>query len=407
MIWTLFVRASVAFVYEPDEGCGEICDWMQGAGRVQTKCQFSLRAGMRPRDGAPGPGPAMQLLVRDVKHVIEPHTENGVELPLVCEHESDAKGPVVLLIASGWDYLFRLWPYVVNKVAWATSVKMRLAIWIGAVPPNVARTIGAECLASREETLHGRRLKTSIYVRKYGELNSNHHAKMLASLALLAQNDGVFYVDLDAIAPARTFGNSSAVHKLLRVHSDNNVDVLFENSRSPATFWHIKASMFYVRNSELGRRFMAAWLHWRCGFKDQYSVWHTILSLARTYGCIDYHDDIFRNFTYKEAQHSRSGLVSTHFPHLLLSCPERIATCPKFRFCDDQYDLANIVFEHNTIPRSDGRDYSYIDNAGLLHNITVQDFLAEFRGETYLREDPGLDLLKALSIDHRQAGRFV
>lgn len=411
MFWSVIVLTTTAFVYEPEKGCGEVCDWMHGAGRVQTKCEFSLRAGMRPSDQKPGPGPAIKVRVKSThEFLIEPHSASSLDLPVVCEHEGEAEGPVVLLIASGWDYLFRLWPYVVNKVAWAKSVNMRLAIWIGAVPPNVARTIGAECVASREERKKShRRLKTSIYVRKYGELNSNHHSKMLASLALLhdASVDGVFYVDLDAVVPAKMFGDKAKVSSLLRIHFDNKVDVLFENSRVPAIFWHVKASMFYVRDSTLGRRFMAAWLHWRCGFKDQYSVWHTILALARSYDCIDYHDEIFRNFTYKEAQHSGSHVVPESFPYLVLSCPDRMEKCPDFRFCDDEYDLANIIFDHNTIPHGDGRDYTYKDVAGKLHKFTVQDYLAESRSSDYLRDEPGRDLLEKLSIDYRHASDFI
>ena len=45
------------------------------------------------------------------------------------------------------------------------------------------------------------------------------------------------------------------------------------------------------------------WLERRCGFKDQYSLWHAVLGMAGAAGCMKYDGEIYRNFTYQEALH--------------------------------------------------------------------------------------------------------
>ena len=92
-------------------------------------------------------------------------------------------------------------------------------------------------------------------------------------------------------------------------HTDGAVDVLFENARVPSLFWHVHGDCFYLRDSALARLFLREWLEHRCGFKDQYSLWHATLTLAGRAGCLTYDDEIYRNFTYQEARRSRGDVT--------------------------------------------------------------------------------------------------
>ena len=91
---------------------------------------------------------------------------------------------------------------------------------------------------------------------------------------------------------------------------------------------------YYVRNTEFGRRFMAAWFSSRCGFKDQYALWHTTLSLAAEAKCLPYHGEIFAA-AYDDSHHGFNE-TTTEYPDLAVDCANRIKRCPDFNFCDDK-----------------------------------------------------------------------
>ena len=91
---------------------------------------------------------------------------------------------------------------------------------------------------------------------------------------------------------------------------------------------------YYVRNTEFGRRFMAAWIHARCGFKDQYALWHTTLRLAAEAKCLPYHDEIY-TILYRDIRLGFNA-TTTEYPHLAVDCANRIKRCPDFNFCDDR-----------------------------------------------------------------------
>ena len=78
------------------------------------------------------------------------------------------------------------------------------------------------------------------------------------------------------------------------------------------------------------------WLERRCGFKDQYSLWHAVLGMAGAAGCMKYDGEIYRNFTYQEALH----IDKNDWKALKMTCGGRQKRCPEFRFCRDKYDLA-------------------------------------------------------------------
>ena len=95
--------------------------------------------------------------------------------------------PAVLVVASDLAYLFRLWPYFLNKVLWAWANEHRFAVYVGALPNVVGQRYGSDCRASRQKMQFyhpppqnaSRRLAKSFYAGK--ERNSNHHNKMLAA----------------------------------------------------------------------------------------------------------------------------------------------------------------------------------------------------------------------------------
>jgi len=112
-------------------------------------------------------------------------------------------------------------------------------------------------------------------------------------------------------------------------------------------FWHVHGSFFYVRNNSGGKRMMAAWFGMRCGFKDQYSLWHATLTLAKESGCLPYEGEVYRFLNYYEARK-----VSTFhkYKHLLMNCTGRTARCPKFRFCMKDAPLESDLFVHHSFP---------------------------------------------------------
>ena len=187
----------------------------------------------------------------------------------------------------------------------------------------------------------------SFYAGAKDASNSNHHIKMLAAYALLEDPrvEGLYFIDMDAYAPPEAMGVVPPLYA--GAHGDGLVDVLFENSRDPRKFWHVHGDTFYLRDSPLARLFLREWITWRCGFKDQYSLWHAILvrpndprpppplssptarpprpqRLAGRGGCLAYHDEIFEKMTYQEALH----IDLEAYPNLALSCDDRRRTCP-------------------------------------------------------------------------------
>mmetsp|Transcript_16168 Transcript_16168/g.52620 ORF Transcript_16168/g.52620 Transcript_16168/m.52620 type:complete len:458 (+) Transcript_16168:33-1406(+) len=423
--------------YDPRLSCGVgdpffCASWMPAAGTVETACRFRVRAGLRVPPSTVGP--ALFVNVNDNELELEPGGDDAnatrrfeeTTTPAICFDDDVSvrdDGPLLLLVANEVRYLFRLWPYFVNKVFWARSVGLRTALWIGELPGTLAQTVSGDCQESalmrakkkRPKQAEGRRRRLgSSYYAKHGrhDVNSNHYIKMMAASALLQMMDtvpGLFYLDLDTYAPASAFGNLTRAAALRRIHDDDEVDVLFGNPGSPDLFWHVKGSEFYLRNSALGRRFVAAWLHFRCGFKDQYALWHAILTLASSSSslrgggdhdaprCLDYHGDIWAE-PYKDSQVADDAFLRAH-PALRLSCAQRLATCPAFRFCQDQrYDLRSAGLPHSGIVGSATRSYRYGDDDDA-KTIVVQDMLATKRitGPAY-KEDDGHTLLEFLSL---------
>ena len=148
---------------------------------------------------------------------------------------------------------------------------------------------------------------------------------MPATLATLAAPGvtGLYYVDLDAVVEHPW----TIPQDLLAEHRANLSDVSFGIMDSLR--WKVHGSRFYVRDTGRGRDFFAAWFRHRCTFKDQYSLWHTILSMAGREGCIDYEGELYARFTYRMARHAKLHKVPAP---LALTCEAIDARCPGFRF---------------------------------------------------------------------------
>ena len=231
--------------------------------------------------------------------------------PLLCRTPCSkrSRGPALLSVVSSVGYLWHYWPYISNKAIWSASVGMPYYLWIGEMPSDLAHTASKECTASPEydllvHTNHiGKfiRSKKSFYEEPDGRrplqcteisdlcsdvgsgIHSNHHLKILATLAALSspQNiSGIIYADVDTIIAPLHYHNTTTLKSLMRCDADGRIDVLFgEPYPSSEFFWRVGSMYYYVRNTEFGREFMAAWLRSRCGFKDQYSLWCVPLAI--------------------------------------------------------------------------------------------------------------------------------
>lgn len=294
------------------------------------------------------------------------------------------KGLVVVMVANSLEYLFRLWPYFVQKVRWALSEDMGVAFRIGGVPDILASTNNEKCLRSPE---HKKSLN-SDFEKRFGDdhrswyaggnrsaaVNSNHHTKMLAALALLELGEvtGLFYVDLDAIRDPPM----DEAQDVTRIHDDRDVSILFNKSKQPEMFWRVKGFMFFARNDIYAKLFLRTWLANRCGFKDQYSLWHSTFEAGnRANQCFDYHDEIFKDLTYKEIRSKTERLSDDAALKKIsqLSCFQWRTTCPDLKFCNEIYQL-NTGFKHKPIPAAHTRTFSNHRN----EHVIYQDMFPSF-----------------------------
>ena len=102
---------------------------MADASRVDGGCSFAARPGLIDGGGAAAAGPALALRFDGGRAwTAEPHTLNAsaafAAKPRLCAFADPGLGPrdvapAVLVVANDLEYLFRLWPYFVNKILWA------------------------------------------------------------------------------------------------------------------------------------------------------------------------------------------------------------------------------------------------------------------------------------------------
>mmetsp|Transcript_14991 Transcript_14991/g.51500 ORF Transcript_14991/g.51500 Transcript_14991/m.51500 type:complete len:441 (+) Transcript_14991:85-1407(+) len=339
-------------------------------GPVDCFCTFRFRLGLSPSGSTAGPLLSFQF--RDGQRFeATPHGPRHSKfdaIPALCEYAGDeapaagSVAPAQLMVANSVEYLFLQWPNFLNRILFANAAKERTFIWIGELPAKLATTVGDACESSRQwaevaglmgvearralgveaprarrglsqsdSQNGGARSLRSVYYDRGDGLNaskthSNHYNKMLGSTLLLKHPwvDGVFYCDLDSYYSRQSL-TSPAKHRLL--HDGGRWDVAFRGMSVQKPFWLVKGSKYYARKSDLAEAFFGNWIEQRCGFKDQWSLWHTVLQSVRAAGCVQYRDEML-SVTSFEAMKSGTKL----WPHLAGTMPSLLHKCPALRF---------------------------------------------------------------------------
>ena len=356
--------------------CGsKHCDWMAAFGPIDVACAFDVEAGLS-RDGSASPrAPKLAIAFADESQLTASPRDHSSRRfrrrPAVCEHRRSNKpaGPALVMVANGADYLFRLWPLFLHKLAYARAAGLRPFLWVGELPPALGRATKPTCLASAEAGRVARRLGDSFYDGRVDRgdvgLVSNHYIKMPAALAVLADPtvDGLYFVDLDAAAP-RPWDPAPLAAP--------GTDVAFHVEKS--FFWRASGSRYYARSTAFAADFFARWFDNRCSFKDQYSLWHTILEVAGEAGCVAYGGELWRDLKYWEAKKLAFAAARGRFPGALdLACGSACPLAAQFDGCN-RFDLLGDLV-HATIPGNATRlrEFRYVDGAGAVAALGVAD----------------------------------
>mmetsp|Transcript_2193 Transcript_2193/g.6731 ORF Transcript_2193/g.6731 Transcript_2193/m.6731 type:complete len:460 (+) Transcript_2193:156-1535(+) len=357
------------------------CSWIEAFGPVDVGCRITVdRVGL---DDAKGPELTLKF-ADGSKLALAAATAAGVDRfatrPALCEYAprggGEKPGVALLMVANSPAYLFRLWPPFLNKLLYAADAGLRPFLWLGELPEALEHPTNPECLNSKTVALRdlpkGARRLRSFYDHRAGAGDdrdvarvSNHYVKMPAALAALAAPgvSGLYYVDLDAV----TAWPWTVDPGLLSEHRNGFSDVTFQygyDINVPAAEnanilrWKVHGSRFYVRDTPKGRAFFSDWFANRCTFKDQYSLWHTILEFAAKEGCVDYRGEIYSEFRYRDAKHVKPQLAAERFPEaLVLDCARVDKHCPRWSFANVGGEKCallppNVVDQiyHHTIP---------------------------------------------------------
>ncbi|KAH8063966.1 ATPase [Aureococcus anophagefferens] len=369
----------------------------------------------RGLDDSPAAPPAIAFRLADgSRFTVEAGDEAAyarfVERPVLCEYAGGVDSDLAsLATTNSARYLFRLWPQILNRLLYFTEVGVRNFLWIGELPPSLGRATSPECLASRSMRLFQSRQprrRLGITASFYDGENrsparnatgvdvsrvSNHMLKVPAALATLRHPTvaGVALLDLDAIAPVPW----SAPDDLRAAHR-GAFDVVFPSSkRLGPSFpcWRVKSSHVYARDAPFSLAFFSTWFANRCSFKDQYSLWHTLLSAAAAAGCVPYDGDIYESYEYWEAVYVEKRYGDGAYPAgLNLTCERIRRFCPTFpvdlgaRACAPTGLLA--AFHHHTVdavrrfPLAGGADLVVVDpripGVDKRTRLSNRDFLA-------------------------------
>lgn len=370
--------------------------WHRLAGPIDVSCTFRYRLGLT-KDAVGAAGPALDLRFdQHQRWLSEPHAPESAAFaatPRLCASAANQEAldgaPAHVMVTSSLAYLFRLWPYFANHVRFAKRRRRRFFVWIGELPEGLATTIGGACRRSAQghvlldqgmlpRDLQRRVLKSIYFQRESAQTiyNSNHYNKMPAALAALdhPRVGGVFYGDLDSYYDGE--GDDVAA-----LHADSSVDyAAFTNSGPQHAFWNVKGCAFYARDAPLPKRLLEAWLRDRCGFKDQYPYWHSILVEGARAGCLAYDGEIYRMLSYEAM---KKGAAT--YPSLDVAAGALRQKCPAFRFRPHKFA--------RPLHRSVGPDavvgFSYAA-AGAVHAMNVSNVLAN--------TPAGGDLLGALGL---------
>ncbi|KAK7248260.1 hypothetical protein SO694_00129062 [Aureococcus anophagefferens] len=210
---------------------------------------------------------------------------------------------------------------------------------------------------------------------------SNHYIKMPAAVAVLRDPSvsSLFFVDLDAVTQFPWEASDMA----LKPKDENDVrlraPVVFGLTSHDSLAWQVHGSRYSLRG-QYAVDFMARWFENRCSFKDQYSLWQTILELAGDAGCVDYRGELWRDYGYWEAKHmSREKAHGQYLASMYVTCDSIADKCPDFGFGTTNCDrfgakprLADKI-AHHTIQEGDPdglREFHYRSSSG--HDVTFE-----------------------------------
>mmetsp|Transcript_7160 Transcript_7160/g.22555 ORF Transcript_7160/g.22555 Transcript_7160/m.22555 type:complete len:458 (+) Transcript_7160:2180-3553(+) len=386
-----------------------VAPFLEKFGPIDVACTFDVvRVGL---DGRAGP----ELTFRfadgtTLRATPDNATARFRERPAVCEYErGDATADAaMLMVANGPGYLFRLWPLFLNKLLFASEAKLRPFVWLGELPDSLTEATAPGCLSSKlaRSARKGPKRRLSVSYNadaaRRGDATrvSNHHVKMPAALATLAHPTvaGVYYVDLDSAAQAPF--NLTGVRD---AHERGFSDVAFKWTRKKgaATLrWKVMGSRFYARDTAFGRNFLVRWFENRCSFKDQYSLWHTILELAAEARCVDYRGDVWRDYDYDDARHvspAKAGIG------LQLTCARVREACPNFRYgndggpcrVDETPNCLDAVLHHAIPPSGDGLTNATYRTAAGRRAVLVMERVCVYDGER-VRVDDARDVRRGV-----------
>ena len=321
---------------------------------TDTNCSFSLRHGLK-KDGRGTP--TLRLVYSEGVLEAQPTTDAEIfaQRPHLCwlDRDQTSTKPVLLMVANSLPYVFHEWPYFANKVAFARKSHWNAVLWLGELPRDIATTVGPWCcasavgaklkllaknfgrkkvncsasfadeqaatrLAAGARRLAYKGVGRSSYAGSEYEVNSNHHAKMAAA-SLLLRNPrvrDVFYMDLDSYVRPEDVKKAASGAKTMM---QNTYDVVLNEAHGPRRptkphpFWLAGGMRWYLRATPFSVKFVDGWLRHRCGFKDQYALWHTLLTLADG---VAYDGEIGR-LPYNQAKYA--ALKPTEIPRKWMS----------------------------------------------------------------------------------------
>ena len=373
--------------------------WRRDAGAIDVGCRFTIHLGL-VRAGVAPHGPALEVEYGDGERLVatpDGGTGSFEAVPRLCEAVgtgSRATGAADVMVSSTVAYLFRQWPYLANHVAYGRAAGHRVFLWIGELPAALAGSVGGACVASRQGAalltggLHGaeaRRLRSIYYERADGApaLHSNHYSKIPAAAAALdhPRVDAVFYADLDSYFGADALADPRLADA---IHARGDVDVAFFTHGLSHPFWNVKGSMFYLRDAPLAHRLLDAWIGDRCGFKDQYPLWHTLLIEGALAGCLSYAGEIY-TLTSWDAMKRGAEI----YPQLNVDAGALRSRCANFRYAPVRFKFPS----HRSVDPESVATFQYAasDAGAPPRNLSVSNLLWGTDGED--------DLLAALGLD--------
>ena len=197
-----------------------------------------------------------------------------------------ARVPAILSVTDSVAYFLSWWHLAANRAAYARRFALRSFVWFGPLPASLQRT-SALC-------------RSSVYGRdqwRRREAASVHYAKVAGALAVLDLPTvaGLLYVDMDALFDPfalRFDGPPDAFSAVARAYPARSV-VFAEGNEDRR--WRVIGDLFFAREDAWAKAFLADWLSNRCGFKDQYPLWHVILSAARRANCLAYGGEVYES----------------------------------------------------------------------------------------------------------------